>query len=175
MNKLLAAMLACGIGIGPLVFAETFDDALAAFNDANASKGAENPGYAKAFGIWEKFADSGDPASTYHLGIMHLYGIGGAEFDQIRGFALIRAAAEAGYDKAQGYMGLTYEKGEGMFTLTNFEEALGWYEKAAKGGHCYSVRRLAHAHEKGGLGVAVNAYVGQSLRANQPRCFKTKT
>lgn len=171
---LLIALLV-NVGFVPNALAQTFDEAFAAFTEANASKDPAHPGYTKAYGIWSKFAESGDPASTYHLGVLHLYGLGGAAFDQIRGFDLIRAAAEGGYGKAQGYLGVIHEKGEGIHTTSGSEDALDWYQRAAKSGHCYSIRRLARAHESGELGLTKNPAEAAELKTSRADCFETAT
>jgi len=151
--------------------APTFDEGEAAFQMANTSRKAEHPGYAKAYRIWSRFAKAGDPASLYHLGVLHLYGLGGASFDQARGFQLIRQSAESGYPKAEGYLGVMYEKGNGLYVRIDPVEAGRWYEKAARGGHCYSVRRLARATARGELGLPLDPARAKEIETARPRCF----
>lgn len=168
---LLGAFLLPALAFMGTARGQTFEEGLAAYQAAMASKDMHDPGYAKAFSIWTKLAASGDAAATYHLGVLYLYGLGGAEFDQMHAFALIRAAAEGGYPQAESYMGLMSERGDGLFTLSDPEQALQWYEKAEAAGHCYSVRRLARAHERGELGLKTDPEAARALRAQRPQCF----
>ena len=150
---------------------EDMSAAQAAFAQANATKGPTHPGYAKAYGIWSRLAGDGDSQAKYHLGILHLYGLGGASFDHIQGYDLIKASAEGGYAQAQAYVGVMHEKGNGLHFRKGAEAARGWYEKAAGAGNCYAVRRLAQAHASGELGLTADAAASDSYRAEQPSCF----
>ncbi|MFT5393650.1 MAG: TPR repeat protein [Gammaproteobacteria bacterium] len=162
------------LGLSGSAVAATFADAQRAYKEANASKDSKHPGYATAHEIWSTLAAEGDNPSIYHLGVFHLYGLGGAEFDQIQGFKLIRQAAEAGYPKAQAYVGLMYENGQGMFTTRDVGLAAKWYEKASQSGHCYSVRRMAKALENGELTLSADPDAAKDLLTRYARCFETK-
>jgi TPR repeat protein len=162
------------LGLSGNAVAATFDDAQRAYTEANASKDSKHPGYATAHKIWSMLAAQGDNPSVYHLGVFHLYGLGGAAFDQIQGFKLIRQAAEGGYPKAQAYVGLMYENGQGMFTTRDVGQAAKWYAKASQSGHCYSVRRMAKALENGELTLSADPDAAKDLRTRYESCFETK-
>ena len=146
--------------------------ALAAYDEAVASRDPEHPGYAAAREAWAPLAAGGDPASTYHLGLLHMFGLGGASFDQLKAVRLIEAAAERRYPPAQTFMGLLAERGEGMMVAADESLALAWYTHGAQGGHCAAVRRLVRAYQEGELGVAPDAGAADDWRARLDGCRK---
>lgn len=145
---------------------------LAVFNEAVASKDPKHPGYKKARETWEPLAAAGDPASTYHLGMLHLFGLGGASFDQLQAVLMIRKAAEHRYPAAQTFMGLLAERGDGLIVVANEELALEWYTHGALGGHCAAVRRLVQAYEQAELGVVADAGKADEWRVRLDGCRK---
>ena len=151
---------------------QALEEALADFDRAVASENAEHPAYARARATWEKLADQEEPAAIYHLGILHLFGLGGAGFDQIVAMSLIRDAARKGYPPAQSYMGLLAEKGDGTAVLVDDGLALEWYTHGARGGHCAAVRRLVKVYSEGGLGVRADEAAASAWRAKLDECRK---
>ena len=146
--------------------------ALAVFDEAVASKDPKHPGYKQARETWEPFAAAGDPASTYHLGMLRLFGLGGASFDQVEAILMIEKAAEHRYPAAQTFMGLMAEQGDGLLVAADEELALEWYTHGALGGHCAAVRRLVRAYEQAELGVAADAGKADEWRVRLGGCRK---
>ena len=122
--------------------------------------------------MWEPLAADGDPASSFHLAMLHMFGLGGADFDQFEALRLIEKAAEHRFAPAQTFMGLLAEKGDGTLVVADERLALDWYTHGAKGGHCASVRRLIMAFAEGELGVAVDAAKANEWRARLDGCRK---
>ncbi len=133
--------------------AATFEEGLEQYDAAVAAQVLDHEGYARAYEIWQPLAEQGHAGAQYHVGMLHYFGLGGAEFDQYRAFELFTAAAGNGYPPAQSFLGVMAEHGDGTYTRVSPELALRWYRKGAEGGHCPSVRRLAAAYEKGELGL----------------------
>ena len=146
--------------------------ALAVFDEAVASNDPKHPGYKKARETWEPLAAAGDPASTYHFGMLRLFGLGGASFDQVEAVLMIEKAAEHRYPAAQTFMGLLAERGDGLLVAADKELALDWYTHGALGGHCAAVRRLVQAYEQAELGVVADAGKADEWRARLDGCRK---
>ena len=146
--------------------------ALAVFDEAVASKDPKHPGYKKARETWEPLAAAGDPASTYHFGMLRMFGLGEASFDQLEAILMIEKAAEHRYPAAQTFMGLLAERGDGLVVAADQELALEWYTHGALGGHCAAVRRLVRAYEQAELGVAADAGKADEWRARLDGCRK---
>ena len=143
---------------------------LARYDEAVAAGDASHPGFGEAREAWERLAEAGSPGAVYHLGILHLYGIGGAAFDQVRAVKLIQDAARNGFPPAQTFMGLLAEDGDGTMVLVDDRLALDWYTHGARGGHCAAVRRVVRAYEKGELGVAADASEAAGWRTRLDGC-----
>lgn len=148
----------------------TFEEALAAMDEANMAKNSKHEGYAKAYKVFSKLAEESHPGAQYHLGILHFYGLGGATFDQFRAVKLIEKAAHNDYYQAQSLMGLMVEKSDGTMVATDPAIAVAWYEKAAAAGHCVSLRRLATAYERGELGLQKSEKIAEILTERQKTC-----
>ena len=146
--------------------------ALAVYDEAVASKDPKHPGYKRAREAWEPLAAAGDPASTYHLGMLHLFGLGEAGFDQLDAVLKIGMAAKHRYPPAQTFMGLLAERGDGSVVAADEKLALDWYTHGALGGHCAAVRRLVRAYEQAELGVAADAGKADEWRARLDGCRK---
>ena len=146
--------------------------ALAAYDEAVATQDPKHPGFSRAREAWEPLAAGGDPASIYHLGMLHMFGLGGADFDQLVAVRLIERAAENRYPPAQTFMALLAERGEGIMVAADETLALEWYTHGARGGHCAAVRRLVQAYENGELGVAVDAGKADEWRSRLAGCRK---
>ena len=132
---------------------DRFAQALAAFDEASAATDQKHEGFERAYAIWSELAEAGDTRANYHMGIMNMYGIGGAEFEQRVGIRNVRLAAENGYPIAQSLMGFMVERSDGTYVKTGDELALSWWRKGAEGNHCTAIRRMAAVYEKGELGV----------------------
>ena len=146
--------------------------ALAVYDEAVASKDPKHPGFKRAREAWEPLAAGGDPAATYHLGMLHLFGLGGASFDQLEAVLMIERAAEHRHPAAQTFMGLLAEQGDGLVVAAGQELAIEWYTHGALGGHCAAVRRLVRAYEQAELGVAADAGKADEWRAQLDGCRK---
>ena len=144
--------------------------ALAVYDEAVASKDPKHPGFRQARERWEPLAAGGDPASTYHLGMLRLFGLGGAGFDQLQAFLMIRRAAQNRYAPAQTFLGLLAERGDGTMVAADDGLALDWYTHGARGGHCAAVRRLVAAFEAGELGLAADDGKADEWRARLDGC-----
>ncbi len=149
---------------------EAHHAALALYDEAVASGDPKHAGFKQAREAWEPLADGGDPASTYHLGLLHLFGLGGAAFDQLKAVRMIETAAEHRYPSAQTFMGLLAERGDGVVVVADDRLALEWYTHGALGGHCAAIRRLVQAFENGELGAAVDAGGAAGWRARLDGC-----
>ena len=146
--------------------------ALATYDEAVASQDPKHPGFMRAREAWEPLAAGGDPASTYHLGMLHMFGLGGADFDQLEAVRMIETAAENRFPPAQTFMGLLAEQGEGIMVAADEKLALEWYTHGALGGHCAAVRRMVRAFEQAELGVAADAAKVDEWRARLDGCRK---
>lgn len=149
---------------------EAHHAALALYDEAVASGDPRHVGFKQAREAWEPLADAGDPASTYHLGVLHLFGLGGAAFDQLKAARMIETAAEHRYPPAQTFMGLLAERGDGVIVAADEKLALEWYTHGALGGHCAAIRRLVQASENGELGAAADAGRAADWRARLDGC-----
>ena len=76
--------------------AGTFEEALVAYDEAIASREVDHEGYATAYAIWKDLAADDHDGAQYHLGMLHWFGLGGADQDQSRALILIQASARAG-------------------------------------------------------------------------------
>ena len=146
--------------------------AKAAYDEAQASRDGEHPGYVEAHAIWKEMAAEGDARAEYHVGIMHMFGLGDAEFDQQVGMEHVRAAAERGYPVAQSFMGLMSERGDGTAARTGDDVALEWWRKGAEGGHCTAVRRMSRAYRNGELGLEADSAQADEWSAREDGCFR---
>lgn len=150
--------------------AGTYEAGMQAYDEAVASKELFHPGYKQALAIWEPLSDSGHLGARYHVGILYYFGAGGVTIDQVKGFSLIRRAAEDGYPTAQAFLGLLSENGDGMFQKRGEDEALKWYSLAADAGQCAGLKRMAQAYQAGELGVAKDPAKASALQARLPGC-----
>lgn len=152
------ALLALAIAFGPAA-AQTgsFEDGLSAYEAAVASQDESHQGFKRAFEIWEPLAEQGHPGAAYHVGLYYYLGAGGLVFDQPRGINFVQQAAADGYATAQAFLGLMSEKGDGIAVRRSQEDSLMWYLRAALGGQCAGVKRIAIAYENGELGLAADA------------------
>ena len=149
-----------------------FEQAKAAFAEASASGNGEHEGYDRAHALWLTLAQEGDLRARYHIGILHMFGLGKAQFDQGLAMQHVRAAAQAGYAQAQSYMGLVSENGDGSLTRRGDEVAFGWWLKGAEGGHCAAVRRMVRAYSNGELGLAADAEKAQGWARKEAGCSR---
>ena len=146
--------------------------ALAVYDVAVASKDPKHAGFKQAREAWEPLATRGDPAATYHLGMLRLFGLGEASFDQVEAVLMIQKAAEHRYPAAQTFMGLLAEQGDGSMVAADEKLARDWYTHGALGGHCAAIRRLVRAFEQAELGVAADAGKADEWRARLDGCRK---
>ena len=156
----------------PVLGTGSWEKALGAMDQANASQDANHPGYTEAYKVFSALAEKGNPGARYHLGILHLYGLGGARFDQYKAIRLIKKGAQGGYPQAQSLLGLMIEESDGTLVSADPAKALAWYEKAAAAGHCVAIRRLQKAYQNAELGVEKNEEAALSLKAQEADCKK---
>ena len=149
-----------------------FEQAKASFAAASGTRDGNHEGYVRAYAIWSELAAEGDTRALYHIGIMNMYGLGGAEFDQLTAIRNVRAAADDGYPMAQSFMGFMVERSDGLMVERGDEAALGWWRKGAEGNHCAAVRRMARAYENGELGLAADPVQAAQWNARQENCVK---
>jgi TPR repeat protein len=149
-----------------------FAQALAAFDEASDSKEHSHEGFARAYAMWGDLAQAGDTRANYHMGIMNMYGIGGAEFEQQVGIRNVRIAAESGYPIAQSLMGFLVERSDGSMVKTGDELALSWWRKGAEGNHCIAIRRMAKIYKDGELGVEADEKQAAEWESRQANCQK---
>jgi hypothetical protein len=149
-----------------------FAQALAAFDEASESADGKHEGFARAYAIWTELAQTGDTRANYHMGIMNMYGLGGAEFEQHVGIGNVRIAAENGYPIAQSLMGFLVERSDGTMVKTGDEVALSWWRKGAEGNHCTAVRRMVKVYQNGELGVAADPAKAAEWETRIATCLK---
>jgi TPR repeat protein len=149
-----------------------FEAGLKHYDAASASKEPFHEGYKKALEIWKPVAEEGHPAARYHVGMLYYLGAGGITVDQVLGFAMIRRVAEEGYPTAQAFLGFLSENGDGLFQNKGDERVVNWYGKAAEGGHCYAIKRMAKAYGNGELGLAKDPAKVEELKSRLPTCVK---
>jgi TPR repeat protein len=167
----LLCLALAGAG-GALAADDRFAQAKAAFAEASASGNGEHEAYDRAHALWRALAEDGDVRARYHIGILHLFGLGKAEFDHRLAMENVRAAADGGYPQAQSYMGLIAETGDGSIARRGDDIALEWWRKAAEGGHCAAIRRMARAYGNGELGLSANAATADAWAAREAGCSK---
>jgi TPR repeat protein len=137
--------------------AGTFEDGMAAFEDAN---------YAKAAQIWQPLAEQGDVAAQLKMGSMYAAGMG-VERDGTEALKWFHKAEEQGSVEAEFEIGAMYAEGRGV--PVNFEKALKWYRSAAEQGYAPAQYKLGASYVKG-EGVStdyVTAYAWMSIAAKQ--------
>lgn len=149
-----------------------FAQAQAAFAQGSASGNSEHEAYDRAHALWRALAEEGDVRARYHIGILHMFGLGKAQFDHRLAMENVRAAAHGGYPQAQSYMGLITENGDGSIARRGDDIALEWWRKGAEGGHCAAVRRMARAYGNGELGLSADAAKAEHWAAREAHCNK---
>jgi TPR repeat protein len=133
--------------------ASVYEDAEAAFNRNDITT---------AIGLIQPLADQGDPQAQLFLGILYHFGIRGGLPEAAK---WVRRAADRGYAKAQGKLGLMYRHGEGV--PKDSAEALKWDRRAADQGDVFSESSLSSAY-RDGEGVPkdiIRAYMWATLAA----------
>jgi len=118
----------------PIRLSDVADDndapvALESWEDGVAAYGRGD--YATALRVVRRFADQGDVAAQYNLGIMYANGQGVPQ-DYVQAMKWSRLAAEQGQADAQYNLGLMYDLGQGV--PHDYAEAVRWYRLAAEQG-----------------------------------------
>jgi TPR repeat protein len=149
-----------------------YREALSVYDEGNQSGDIRSEHFQTAYVMWRHLSRKGHVASKYYLGILHTYGMGGATFDPPRGFQLIKESADGGYHVAQTLVAVQLEKGEGKLIGLDPTEALAYYRRAAEGGHCAAVKRMARAAEKGELGMVPDVAAGKSWLERLDDCVR---
>ena len=112
-------------------------------------------------------ADTGDPDALYQLSLLYL---GLIDWDPDRATPMIQEAARAGVPEAQYWLAWQYEAGP--LLADDSAAALRWYRVAGEGDHPLALHRLADAHERGELGLPVDAEKALILRARAEECAR---
>ncbi len=164
---LCLSLLAAGAGRAA---EDLFERGKAAYDEAAASNDGEHAGYTRAWELWRGPASEGDVRAMYHIGILHMYGLGEAPFDMQLAVRNVKAAADGGYPMAQSLMGFLTERSDGTMVTTGDAVALDWWRKGAEGGHCAGVRRMQRAYENGELGLAPDPARAAEWAARREGC-----
>ncbi|HEC19813.1 MAG TPA: sel1 repeat family protein [Gammaproteobacteria bacterium] len=98
----------------------------------SAIKAVDEKDFSKAFTIFSRLAEAGNPEAQYNLAMLYRTGKGVAK-DPVASLRWFRRAAEQGVADAQYYMGYFYDNGEGV--TQDPKKAFAWYRKAAEQGH----------------------------------------
>ena len=100
----------------------------------------EQTGHKDEYFRWLNLAVAQNYApAQFELGYKYIYG-DGISPDMLKGFDLVKSAAEQGFASAQFGLGCLYERGEGV--KADLNEAMKWYRKAAEQGNRNAVERL---------------------------------
>jgi TonB family protein len=99
----------------------------------------DDPGMLRAKRDAAVAARKGDFDALFRLSLL-LSGTAQTDTDRQRAIAVLRGAAEKGQAAAQFALGKRYETGD--LVEKNFDEAMRWYELAAKQGDVLAVQRL---------------------------------
>ena len=108
--------------------------------------------YAEAFALYEELAKSGDPRCQVLLGWMYYEGLG-THKDTDRGLSCFKEAANANSSEGAFYVGKC------LVMAGHYQEAFGWFQKAATQEYGPALLWLGLAHVRG-LGVSVNICMG---------------
>ncbi len=124
--------------------------------------------YAKALGWLRKAARKGHGGARYALGKMHEAGQGVRPSYPKAAELYLSAARFERHARASYALGELYFSGLGVGQ--DYGAAIGWYKKAAEGGHAAARAVIASMYEKGwGVGRdPVEAYYWYSLAAGEP-------
>jgi len=107
----------------------------------------------KAMALLEEPAEAGYPNAVHILASLRLFSTDDPSLQRL-GFEALEQEHESGSAFAAGKLGWAYQKGLGVDP--DQDEALVLYQYAAKSGMTYWQYLLAHAYEKGYLGLAVD-------------------
>ena len=111
-------------------------------------------GINKAVTLLEKPAEAGYPQAVHTLASLRLFRSADDSLQRL-GFRALEQEYESGSAFAAGKLGWAYQKGLGVEQDLN--KALELYQYAARSGMTYWQYLLAHAYEKGYLGLAEDA------------------
>ncbi|GBC21969.2 kinase-like domain-containing protein [Rhizophagus irregularis DAOM 181602=DAOM 197198] len=100
----------------------------------------------KAFELYQKAADLGNPFGINDLGYCYKNGIG-TDIDKKKAFELYQKLAELGNSMGIYNLGDCYE--EGIGTDVDKKKAFELYQKAADLGNSFGINNLGHFYEKG--------------------------
>ena len=113
--KSLITTLLLAITLSSTVFADDFDDALAAYKKGD---------YKTALKLWKPLAEQGAANAQVALGA--IYGSAGNDKEAVKWYQL---AAEQGDAKAQAVLAYMYGEGDGI--SEDNKQAVKWYQLAA--------------------------------------------
>ena len=102
--------------------------------------------YAAALREWRPYAEQGDAAAQYNLGVLYDQGQGVPQ-DYGQAVKWYRLAAEQGDADAQFNLGALYAKGQGV--PQDYGQAVKWYRLAAEQGHASAQVNLGVRYANG--------------------------
>ena len=158
---LRATLLALSLALSaPQVSADTFDDAVSAYQSGDFDTAAKT---------LRKLAEQGHVIAQYNLGILYDKGQGVLQ-DSAEALKWYRLAAEQGHADAQQDLGFSYEYGEGL--PQNNIMAHMWYNLASENG---AERAAEWRDERAGLMTAADiskaqAMARECMKSNYKNC-----
>jgi TPR repeat protein len=120
----------------------------------------------KAMAFLEAPAQSGFPSAVHILASLRLFETDDPSLQRL-GFEELEQEYKSGSAFAAGKLGWAYQKGLGV--NPDQDKALEFYEYAAKSGMTYWQYLLAHAYEKGYLGLDVDLEKAAFWKAFKPK------
>jgi len=96
--------------------------------------------YTKAYDIWIKLANEGDPEAQYNIGLLYLNGLG-VEKNERLALMWFTYAGEQGMADAQYNAGVLFYSGKGVYP--DHKSAIEWWTLAAAQGHANAQNNLA--------------------------------
>jgi uncharacterized protein len=103
---------------------------------------------------WSPAAQAGEAVGQYMLGMMQLYGQGGASKNVLSGLAWLRLAAAQGYSEAEVELGVACLQSRGMARSPS--EAKKYFEAAARRGNARAQVLLGSLLDGGDYGVPLD-------------------
>lgn len=96
--------------------------------------------YKKAYGIWIKPANEGDPEAQYNIALLYMNGLG-VEKNERLALMWFTHAGEQGMADAQYNAGVMFYTGKGVYP--DQKSAIEWWTLAANQGHANAQNNLA--------------------------------
>ena len=100
----------------------------------------DNKQYKKAYDIWIKPAQQGDPEAQYNIGLLYMKGLG-VEHNDREALKWFTYAGEQGLADAQYNAGVMFYTGKGVYP--DYKSAIDWWTLAVAQGHANAENNLA--------------------------------